>query len=129
MCQTVLITCPNTFKDGEWGNVTCSVNSTKVASAPSCYPGKLQFAFQSVSETISNPLCETPYPGTCSQAGGRNCSCVGFKANIYTYQLSILGNRTAYGDGTLICTIDCLPQTSFTASCTATYGKFLLGYF
>ncbi|XP_025100298.1 uncharacterized protein LOC112567729 isoform X2 [Pomacea canaliculata] len=121
VCQTVLITCPNTFKDGEWGNVNCSVNSTKVASASSCYPQKLQFAFQSVSETTSNPLCETPYPGTCGQAGRMNCSCVGVEANIYTYQLSILGNRTAYGDGTLICSIDCQPLTSFAASCTATY--------
>ncbi|XP_025100301.1 uncharacterized protein LOC112567729 isoform X5 [Pomacea canaliculata] len=122
VCQTVLITCPNTFKDGEWGNVNCSVNSTKVASASSCYPQKLQFAFQSVSETTSNPLCETPYPGTCGQAGRMNCSCVGVEANIYTYQLSILGNRTAYGDGTLICSIDCQPLTSFAASCTATYA-------
>lgn len=129
MCQTVRITCPN-FQDGKWGNVTCSVNSTKAAEASSCKPQTVKFSFQGVSETISNPLCEATYPGPCGQAGRMNCSCVGLEANIYTYQLSILGNETAYRGGTLSCSIDCLPQMSFIDSCTANYGgKFLLVYF
>ncbi|XP_025101436.1 uncharacterized protein LOC112568371 isoform X1 [Pomacea canaliculata] len=110
--QIISINCPTGLQEGMWGNVTCSVNKTKVAAASSCYPNRLQFAFKNESELL-NPVCEIPYNETCGQAGKLNCSCVESKADIYTYQLQILGKCNE----TLICNIDCLPETSFTDSC------------
>ncbi|XP_025102034.1 uncharacterized protein LOC112568771 [Pomacea canaliculata] len=110
--QIISINCPTALQEGVWGNVTCSVNKTKVAAAPSCNSSRLQFALKDESG-ILNPVCETPYPGTCGQAGKLNCSCVESKADIYTYQLHIMGKCK----GNLICNLDCLPETSFTVSC------------